>query len=202
MEPAQYAAAHEQAMRRIKEFEYEYKEKFKDFDTGLEAARSISREAIYKIVLLSASIVGFSATVQSIEGLSLNTHPGLLRIAWILFIATIVTGPLVNLIEARTKYVITWRSFQVQEADWKHDLNLWRKAQAVLVLLYSMAILPRSLLLCRIYEDGDTKKLRARQNGMVVTLANLFINLVLLMEVLFIALFIAALVVLVLSVRL
>jgi len=194
------ATAYEAAMKQLKQFEHELNERFKEFDAGLGTARIISREAVYKLVFLSASIVGFSATIQSIEGLSLNTDQRLLKLSWVFFLTVLLIGPLMNFIEARAKYTIAWRGFQAQEHDWRQMLNSKQKLQALTVLMYSVIISPRSLLLCRIYTNKTKKKLRARQNGMTVAVANLFINFVLFLEVIFIITFIAALVVLTLSV--
>jgi hypothetical protein len=202
MTPGEYSAAYTDAMKRLREFEHEFKEKIQELDLGLSSARAISREATQRMVLLSASIVGFSATVQSIEGLKLNTDTHLLKVSWALFLVAIVLGPMMSIIEARASYTITWRSFQVQEQDWRTSLGFWRKAQALLVLFYSVAWSPRNLILCRIYKNENEKKLKARQNGMTVALANLFINLVLFLEIIFVAVFIAALIILVLSVGL
>lgn len=199
--PAEISAASVEAMKRIRMFEHEFKEKTKEFDNGLDAARTLSREAIYKILFISASIVGFSATIQSITGLNIDTDSSLLKLSWILFLAVIVVGPLMNIIEGRIKYLIVWRGLQMQELDWKDELDLWQKFQAVMVILYSLLVSPRNLLFCRIYKSKARQKLRARQNGFVIAKSNLFINFILFLEIVFVVLFIAALVILIQSIK-
>ena len=84
------------------------------FDADLEGARSVSREAIFRITLLSASIVAFSATLLSIKQIDLQADRGKLGAAWALFAAVVVLGPLSIGLEARAKFVVAWRSFQPQ----------------------------------------------------------------------------------------
>ena len=200
MEPAQFAAAQIHAMREHEKFMHNFRQKMKDFDEGLKTARSISREAIYKVVLLSGSIVGFSATIQSIQNLKLTTNIHTLRISWILFLTVIALGPLMNIIESRVAYIIVWRRLQPQKVDWKQRLRLREKIVAIAALLYSIAISPRNLIFCREYKSDAAITLNQRQNGMTIAIANLLINFVLFLESIFLLLFLGALVCLVLSV--
>jgi len=80
----------------------------------MESSRAVNRDVIYRVVLLSASIVGFSATLLSIKTLKLNVDSGLLELSWILFAAVILIGPLSIFVESRARYAITWRSIQPQ----------------------------------------------------------------------------------------
>jgi hypothetical protein len=200
MEPAQFAAAQIHAMHEHEKFMHDFKQKMKDFDEGLKTARSVSREAIYKIVLLSGSIVGFSATIQSIQNLKISTNIEILRVSWILFLVVVALGPLMNIIESRVAYIIVWRGLQPQKTDWKHLLRLRGKISVFLTLLYSLAFSPRNLIFCRQYKNESIADLRQRQNGMMIATANLLINFVLFLESVFLLLFFAALVCLVLSV--
>jgi hypothetical protein len=59
-----------------------------------EAARAVSRDAIFRITLLSASIVAFSATLLSIDQFDLAGDRSLLGLSWCLFAAVVILGPL------------------------------------------------------------------------------------------------------------
>ena len=77
---------------------------------GMERARAVSREAIFRVALLSASIVAFSATLLSIEQLDVIADRDLLAVSWALFAGVVVLGPLSVALEARAKYLVEWRS--------------------------------------------------------------------------------------------
>src|SRR5262245_28593313 len=70
----------------------------------MEQARTVSRDAIFRVVALSAAIVGFSATLLSIENLDLAVQESRLRWAWVLFAVAVALGPIVVSLESRTQY--------------------------------------------------------------------------------------------------
>jgi hypothetical protein len=59
--------------------------------------------------VLSAGIVGFSATLLSIENLDLNVDTGLHRLGWILFAIVVFVGAISVFLESRARYAVTWR---------------------------------------------------------------------------------------------
>jgi hypothetical protein len=119
-------------------------------DRGLEAARAVSRDAIFRVTLLSASIVGFSATLLSIEQIDLQADRTLLAVSWCLFAAVVVVGPMSVALEARAKYIVEWRSIQPQDFDSsKRRLTMTERIKLLGVLAYSVSIRPRSLFFAR-----------------------------------------------------
>jgi cytochrome bd-type quinol oxidase subunit 2 len=113
-------------------------------DKDMEAARSVGRDAIYRIALLSGAIIGFSATLLSIKTVSARVDIGLLEASWFLFVAVIAIGPLSIYIEARTRYAIAWRATQQQNFD-RHDFPLSMRLKFVIVLGYTFLVRPRNL---------------------------------------------------------
>jgi hypothetical protein len=118
-------------------------------DDSLERARSVGRDAIYKVTILSASIVTFSATLLSIEQLDLNVDETLLAVSWCLFAAVVVLGPTSVALEARAQYLVAWRSVQPQDFDGERRLSATERIKLCGVLAYSVAIRPRNLIYAR-----------------------------------------------------
>jgi hypothetical protein len=94
----------------------------------------VSRDAIYRVSVLSASIVAFSATLLSIKQLHLSVNESLLAASWCLFAAVVVIGPTSVAVEARARYVITWRSRQPQDFDAERKLTRLERLQLLGVL--------------------------------------------------------------------
>ena len=69
----------------LEKFAYEQKEKFREFDKNLLEARLISRDVIYKIILICSSIIGFSLTLISIPNFDLRSDINQLKSSWNLF---------------------------------------------------------------------------------------------------------------------
>jgi hypothetical protein len=69
----------------------------------MELAQTVFRDVIFRLVLLSATLVGFSATLLSIEQLDFNVDRDLLRASWLLFAAVIFLGPLLVYVETRAR---------------------------------------------------------------------------------------------------
>jgi len=182
----------------LKHLQQEFKEKFAEFDKDLANARILSRDVIYKIILLCSTIIGFSLTLISLPQVGIHTDINTLRFSWYLLLATIVLGFLSLFIEGRLHYALRWRSFQVQDFDKKYTYPFFDKVKVWLVCAYSL-IFPRNLIFCRIYEDPEIKKQNELLNAKVVqTLAELE-KLTFIIENLFIIMFIAGLIVFVLS---
>lgn len=179
-----------------------WEKELKEFDIELDYARSISRNAVYRIVYVSGAIVGFSVTIASTKETTSLVNQFWLAMAWVAFIAVAGLGLTLNIVEARVKYVLAWRRIQPMKADYKTSLRLRDKTVAFLVFLYALLISPRSLFLCRDYSGytKDLKEKRERQNAVTVSLANLMFNVQLFLESVFVGLFIFALIILVLSV--
>lgn len=184
-------------MRRVQQ---ELKEQMAEFDKNLTNARIISRDVIYKVILLCSTIIGFSLTLISIPQVGLNTNIGILKTSWYLFLATIISGFLSLFLEGRLHYALKWRSFQVQCFDKDYTYPIKDKLKVWLVCLYSL-VSPRNLIFCRIYRNPKEKKYNELLNAKaVITLAELE-KLTFILEDLFISLFIAGLLVFVASYR-
>jgi len=134
----------------------EFNRDMEKFDRDLERVRALSRDAIFRVTVLSASIVAFSATVLSIRQLHLNVDKGLLGASWCLFAAAVVLGPATVALEARAQLIITWRARQPQHHDMDRALTLGERLQLSCVLLYGITIRPRSLFYAR-HTDYDAK---------------------------------------------
>lgn len=126
------------------------------FDRDLERVRALSRDAIFRVTVLSSSIVAFSATILSIRQLQLNVNKNLLGASWCLFAAAVVLGPATVALEARAQLIITWRARQPQHHDMERMLTVGERLQLFFVLLYGITIRPRSLFYAR-HTDYDAK---------------------------------------------
>jgi hypothetical protein len=173
-------------------FAQEQKDKFKEFDDNLTSARLVSRDVIYKIILICSSIIGFSLTLISIPNLELKSDINQLRTSWNLFLYTIILGFISIFIEGRLHYALHWRSFQVQDYDEDYSYPFIDKLKVWFVCLYSL-IFPRNLILCRIYKTKEEKRYYALLNAKaVMTLAELE-KLTFILENVFVTVFIFAL---------
>lgn len=173
-------------------FAQEQKEKIKEFDDKLSSARLVSRDVIYKIILICSSIIGFSLTLISIPNLEFKSDIIQLQTSWNLFLYTIVLGFVSIFIEGRLHYALQWRSFQVQDYDENYKYPFVDKMKVWLVCLYSL-IFPRNLIFCRSYKTKEDKRYYALLNAKaVMTLAELE-KLTFLLENIFVVVFIIAL---------
>jgi hypothetical protein len=163
----------------------------------MEAARSVGRDVIYRVVFLSASIVGFSATLFSIENLDLSLNADLLRVSWVLFAIVIFLGPVMVFLESRARYAITWRSIQAQ--DFERRTSTWKeKAQLFGLGAYTILVRPSNLIFVRDTDYGDQQK--AWLNARTIQRLHVVWDLALALELVFWLVFLAALVVLIASV--
>ena len=166
-----------------------------------EAARVVSREAIFRITLLSASIVAFSATLLSIDQIDLDANRGLLGVSWCLFAAVVILGPMSVALEARALFVVAWRALQPQDFDRDRRLTAGERLRLEGVALYSLALRPRSLFYAR---DTDYNANEPTQgmwmNFRMVLLLHQVVDLALALEVFVWGLFASAVTVLLVAV--
>lgn len=170
------------------------------FDRDLERVRSLSRDAIFRVTVLSASIVAFSATVLSIRQLHLNVSRSLLGAGWCLFAATVVLGPATVALEARAQLIITWRARQPQHHDLDRRLTFEERLQLFFVLLYGVTLRPRSLFYARHTDyDAKTPTQGMWMNGRAILAMHFVMDIALALEVVVWMLFSAAMVVMVIA---
>ncbi len=176
--------------KRFKQIQDDFDKKFRELDEGLASSRTISRDIVHKIILLSTGIIGFSVTLASVPFLSGNIDIPRLTQSWTVFLLTIVFGYLPLILESRINYCLKWRGFQVQ--DYELKISTWNKVYALLIAIYSI-LFPRNLIFCRIYKnEADTKLNAARNAHVVMTLANLE-KLTFIFENIFVVLFVTGL---------
>src|SRR3954454_918181 len=126
------------------------RQKFEDdLDRRMEEARSVGRDALYRITALSASIFAFSATVLSINELDFDANEDALGASWCLFAAVVILAPAVIALEARAKFVVAWRSWQPQHFDKDRPPTINERLKLYGVAVYSLALRPRNLLYAR-----------------------------------------------------
>lgn len=182
----------------LSEFTKEWKEKLREFDENLSFAREISRAAIFKLIILSASIVGFSTSIFSIPILQSKLNLEMLRYSWYCFVALIIIGFFILMFEGRVKYGKTWKHSQVSQYPEKYDYSWREKTYAFLITVLTL-FYPANLLFNKIYTDEQEKKFKNRVNGLVIQkLAKLEHDLIFLENIIFI-LFVCGLVLLILS---
>ena len=134
------------------------REKFEaDLDRRMDEARSVGRDALYRITALSASIVAFSATLLSITELDFDADEGALGVSWCLFAAVVILAPAVVALEARAKFVVAWRSWQPQDFDGDRRPTRSERLKLYGVAAYSLALRPRNLIYAR-DTDYDAEK--------------------------------------------
>ena len=196
-------ALNEKNRREHRQFMDDFNAKMEKLDRDLEHSRSLSRHLIEKIIVLATSIVGFSVTILSIEQLKINLRISELMVSWILFALTIAFGLLIPFIESRVKYVIHWRGLQPQEFEdkGKSIVSLWQRTKVFFVTMYSIFVNPRSLIYCRPEKDEKKHYLDKIRNSVVIHQANLYVNLIFILELAFVATFILAFVYFIASVR-
>lgn len=171
----------------------------KDFDRNIRAARQISRNTIYRLIILSAGIVGFSVSLFSIPFLQSNLNLLFLKYSWYFFLGVIITGSFILFLEGRIRYAKTWKNLQISQwVDKLKDYSLKEKRYANLIVILTL-LHPSNLIFNRIYVNTNEKNFKQRVNGLVVhKLARIECNLGIL-ENFFFCFFIAALILLVMS---
>ena len=142
-------------------------EELEKFDRKIDISREISRSAIFRIVILSASIIGFSVSLFSVPILQSNLDINNLQYSWYFFLGVIILGFFILMFEGRIKYAKTWKGFQVSEYPDKYDYILKEKICAFLIIIISL-LCPANLYFNRIYENENEKLFKERVNGLVV----------------------------------
>lgn len=166
-----------------------------------EAARAVSRDAIFRITLLSASIVAFSATLLSIDQFDLDGDRSLLGLSWCLFAAVVILGPLSVALEARARFVVAWRALQPQDFDRDRRPTATERLRLSAIALYSLTLRPRSLFYAR---DTDYNANQPTQgmwmNFRMVLLLHQVVDLAMALEIVVWGLFSSAVIVLLVAV--
>lgn len=180
------------SLNSLENFEKKQEQKFKEFDENLNQARLVSRDLIYKIIIICSSIIGFSLTLMSLPDLELKSDVHLLQISWYLFLSTISLGFLSIFIEARLHYALKWRAIQVQDYDEKYTYPLGDKFKVFFIGIFSL-VFPRNLIFCRIYKTKKEKTYYALLNAKVIVLLAELEKITFNIENLFVFLFISAL---------
>ena len=169
-----------------------------EFDKKLRSARQISRNNIYKIVLLCAGIVGFSVSLFSIPIFQGGLNLVRFKYAWYIFTVVIITGLATLILEGRMRYAIAWKGYQVMKfkdkiSDYSFKERLMANIIAIITLIY-----PANLIFNKIYTNSQEKEHKEYMNGLVVNkLARTEMFLISMLENIFIIAFILGLFVLV-----
>jgi len=176
-----------------------FEKQFKEFDRKIEVSRRISRDAIFRIVILSASIVGFSVSLFSIPSLQSSLNFDRLQYSWYFFLGVIILGFFILIFEGRVKYGNQWKGFQISEYPRKYDYNWKEKVCATFITTVTL-FYPANLIFNRVYEEQEEKLFKERVNGLVVhKLAVTEHHLIFLENIVFL-LFICGLILLVLAI--
>lgn len=177
------------------------RQKFKDdTDRWMDEARSVGRDALYRITALSASIVAFSATLLSVKELHLNADKGALAASWCLFAAVVILAPAVVALEARAKFVVAWRSLQPQDFDADRRPTKRERLKLYGVAAYSLALRPRNLVYARDTDYSAEKPTQGMwMNFRMILLLHKMWDFALAIELLVWAVFAAAMIVLVIA---
>jgi hypothetical protein len=171
-----------------------------DLDRGMEEARSVGRDALYRITALSASIVAFSATLLSINELDVDANEGALAASWCLFAAVVILAPVVITLEARAKFVVAWRARQPQHFDKDRRPTKKERLKLYAVAAYSLALRPRTLIYARDTDyDAEKPTQGMWMNLCMILLLHKIWDLALAVELVVWALFGAAVVLLVIA---
>lgn len=164
-----------------------HQEKMRIFDKEVKASRQISRNAIYRIVLLSSAIVGFSVSLFSIPSLQEGLNLCAVKYSWYSFIVVIILGSLIMLAEGRIRHGKTWKG--IQSSQWVNALSDYSfKEKFLAFLIVGLTIFhPANLVFNKVYQEETEKLFKQRVNGLVIhRLARLSQSLALLENVIFI----------------
>jgi len=177
------------------------REKFEaELDRWMDEARSVGRDALYRITFLSASIVAFSASLLSIKELDIDANEGALAASWCLFAAVVILAPTAIALEARAKFVVAWRSRQPQDFDAARRPTKTERLKLYAVAAYSIALRPRNLIYVRDTDyDAEKPTQGMWMNFRMILLLHKIWDLALAVELLVWALFAAAMIVLVIA---
>lgn len=177
------------------------RQKFEDdLDRWTEEARSVGRDALYRITALSASIVAFSATLVSIQQLHIRANETTLAASWCLFAAVVILAPATVWLEARTEFVVAWRARQPQDFDGERRPTMKERLKLYGVAAYSVALRPRNLIYARDTDWDDEKSTQGMwMNFRMILLLHTIWDLIVAVQLLVWGLFAAAMIVLVIA---
>ncbi|MFH1189054.1 MAG: hypothetical protein V1652_04405 [bacterium] len=173
-------------------------QRFKDFDSKLHFARQISRDAITKIVLLAAGIVGFSVSLFSIPVIGTNLNLQYVRLSWYALVGVIALGYIILLLEGRIEHAVTWKNFQLSQYPEDHKYTFKQKFYASMLFLVTI-VYPKNLFFNRPYSREPEKTFKETTNSLLVHYLARSRGFLDIIENLTIILFIAALILLILS---
>jgi len=127
----------------------EIMKKHNKLEKDLARTRNLSRDAIYKIVLISAMIVGFSVTLASLESLNKNIDLQLLYKSWELFLGVIVLGFFILFLEPRMEHAKIWRHFLLYENVTDEEIEKITQKQKIKIycVLLKSLLKPENLCL-------------------------------------------------------
>jgi len=177
----------------------ELEKKNNNFDKNIRSAKQISRNTIYRVVLLSSGIIGFSVSFFSIPILQSALNVSRLRFSWYFFLSAIIIGITILFLAGRFRSALTWKTHQLSQWLEKYDdYTKFEKIQARFIALLSL-IYPYNLVFNKSY-NAEGSKHEQRVNGLVVHfLARGEQGLISILENIFLVCFILGLVFLVFS---
>lgn len=182
----------------------ELEKKTKALDESTNRNRSNSIGAIYKMMLLSGSIVAFSVTLVSADALSAKVDLKILHLAWWLFLIAIILGTAILFLESRIEQAKAWRLYMQYAPPKREELSdLSNEEKYIIAIgLFKSLFLPENSIFDKIHEDEkETKKDQIRSFMLLHNIAILRRYLVYGFENLFYIIFIIALVMFVNSIK-
>lgn len=85
-------------------------EKYDKYELEINESRKICRDVVYKIVLLSSAIVGFSVSLFSIDLFQDVIDVSLVKMSWYIFVTEIILGFFIMLLYGRIRYAKIWKT--------------------------------------------------------------------------------------------
>lgn len=116
-------------------------------DKDLNFNRKNSRDVIYKIILISASIVAFSVSLASIEFLNNRINLLQLYFSWKLFLGVIILGFLLLFLEPRLEHAKAWRHFLLYQNVTDEEMKRITRRQKIKIywILFKSILQPENL---------------------------------------------------------
>jgi hypothetical protein len=183
----------------------ELKEKDKKLENSTQRNRALALGSIYKLMLLSASIVAFSVTLVSANALSAKVDFKILYYSWWMFLAVIIEGSLLLFFESRIEQAKAWRYYMQYKSPEREELsNISCRENAIIYWgLIRSLIFPENLFFDKIREDNqETKKDQIRSFMLLHNIARFRMFFIYGLENIFYISFIVALIIFIKSIRL
>ncbi len=184
----------------------ELEEKNRKLDEATVRNRSNALNAIYRIMLLSGSIVAFSLTIVSTDLITAKIDLHLLYNSWITFLIVIIIGTIMLFIEPRIEQARAWR-YYMQYANAPTDeelgnLQLKEKCEIFKALVKSL-IFPENLIFDKIQENEEKRRKNQVKSFLLLhNIAKFRMFVIYGLEVLFYVIFICALMIFIHSIKL